>query len=103
MSRKLDQASQNLKEQFAKAVAAKQQQAQQGKESEMIKNDRPGLKHTPPSNMRQEPDRQSYNEKLAQERERALKINELAKARIDQQKQLELKNDREKDNDDRGR
>lgn len=100
MSDKLNNASNNLQEQFAKAAALKKQQ-QQG--SEMVKNDEPKMQPKPPTNTREAPDRQSYNDRLAEDRARAAKMNEEAKARIEQQKQLELKNDRDKNNDDRDR
>jgi hypothetical protein len=109
---KLSQASQKLRDQFARAQAGKQQnadrqngvpdpQTQQG--SDMVRKDQPTMQPKPPQEIRNDPDRQSYNDRLAQERQRAAEMNEAAKARIKQQKQLELDNDRDKNNDDRGR
>lgn len=102
MSDKLNNASKNLQEQFARAAAAREQMQQQNG-SEMVKNDRPQMKPTPPANVRQEPDRQAYNDRLNKEAVEAKKRNEVIKARNERQEQLKLENEREKDNDDRGR
>lgn len=99
------QASQNLQAQFARAATLKREQAatqQTQSGSEMVKNDRPAPRPAPPG-LGRDADRQAHNERLAQERERATKLNESAKASLEAQKQLELKNERDKGDDDRSR
>lgn len=105
---KLDKSSEDVKNQFAKAQLAKQQTQNN---SEMIKKQAPGMHNKPGGNLQKSTDQKDFNNDLAKddqkskEHQRAIDLNNALykKAGYDKQNDLNLNNERNKDNDDRGR
>jgi hypothetical protein len=95
MSDKIDRASENGRQQFDKA--ANPPQPQQGIGSEQVKNSQPFPQPTPPGSVRNAQDRITHQQAMNQDHERAMKVYEAAKARKDQQKQVELDKGKDKD------
>jgi hypothetical protein len=111
MSKKLDDASKNLREQFARAARQKAEQQRQQPEqaaetheqggSRMIKNQAPGMHLTPKDPAWNAIKGQDFNKELAKEKadfdSYYKQLNDSLKARREAQKQQELQKDREKD------
>jgi hypothetical protein len=98
MSKKLDDASENVRKQFAKAQEVKQQQRQE------LPTPTPkpgGMDLKPGGQLQREVDTPILKNQLADKAKELKELNEAAKARHEAQKQLDLKNEQEKDNDDR--
>lgn len=99
---KLAEASTTVQQQFAKAAALRQDQQKQahGAEktgSEMVRQAGPRLNLAPHQAVREGADRQAHQASMAKDTARAQQINAQIKARHNQQKQAELKNERDND------
>lgn len=101
---KLGQASQNVRDQFARAQAARQQEAQQTERRGPAPA--PGGMDYKPDNangIRRAVDGQEHNKQLADYDNYAKQLNNSANVRKEPKNSLELKNERGQDNDGRGR
>lgn len=104
---KLDKASQNLREQYQKAKAAQLQQAKaqptDREQDRPAPSPKPEMHLKPGGNLQKEVDGRELNDQLSKKAKDLKQLNDLAKARHEAQKQLDLKNERDKGNDDRSR
>ena len=93
---KLAEASKTVQQQFAKAAELRQAQQKQAG-SEMVRQAGPRLNLAPNQAVLEGADREAHRSSMAKDTARARQINTQANTRQDQQKQAELKNERDKD------